>query len=66
MSVRFFHLGTNKESAVGFLQIGSATAVCTLQLRAFNDVFSPVSVGSLCKQLLDFFANGRGCVTTEV
>ena len=61
MGVRFFHLGTNKESAVGFLQIGSAAAVCTLQLQAFNE-----SVGSLCKQLLDFFANGRGGVTTEV
>ena len=43
---------------------GSTAAVCTLQLlRAFNDVFLPVSVGCLCK-LLDFF--GRGGVTTEV
>ena len=62
----FFHLGNFLkvlEDAVGCF--GSAAAVCTLQLRlrAFNDVFLPVSVGCLCK-LLDFF--GSGGVTTEV
>ena len=52
MGVRFFvHLGTNKESAVGFLQIGNATAVCTLHF---------------VQAMLDFFANGRGGVTAEV
>ena len=66
MGVRLFHLGINflkvLENAVG--RFGSAAAVCTLQLmRAFNDVFLPLSVGCFCK-LLDFF--GRGVVATEV
>ena len=52
MGVRLFHLGINflqiLENAVG--RFGSAAAVCTLQLmRAFNDVFLPLSVGCFCK-----------------